>query len=315
MAIVLYVFMTDGSLLQPRFASCYSRCHRTSWPADSNGTPAWTHPSLMAARMIDLKGHAALITGSTKGVGRSIAEAYARAGADVVLHGRALNADVENLLAGCRAHGVQAEFITGDLKGPTQTVVDEVFQAALAALPKIDILVNNAGTYIDKPFLEMDETTYAQTMALNVAAPYFLTQRFARHWVARGVRGRVLMIGSINGRLAEPTHSAYDSSKGAIDAMVRSLCVSLAPYGIRVNGLAPGLVRTPLTSVIDRDARFARWMELHTPSGEVPHSDVCGGGAVYLVSDDAAHVHGQMLLIDGGMSAWQQPDMPDNWQL
>lgn len=264
--------------------------------------------------MIDLKGHAALITGSTKGVGRSIAEAFARAGADVVLHGRALNAEAQAALDACRAHGVQASFITGDLAGETEAVVDEVMSAALAALPAIDILVNNAGTYIDKPYLEMDWPTYAHTMALNVAAPYFLTQRFARHWVERHIRGRVLMIGSINGRLAEPTHTAYDSSKGAIDAMVRSLCVSLAPLGIRVNGLAPGLVRTPLTSVIDRDARFAKWMELHTPSGEVPHSDVCGGGAVYLVSDDAAHVHGQMLLVDGGMSAWQQPDMPANWR-
>jgi enoyl-[acyl-carrier-protein] reductase (NADH) len=66
--------------------------------------------------------------------------------------------------------------------------------------------------------------------------------------------------------------------------------------------------------VIDRDQRFRRWMELHTPSGEVPHSDVCGGAAVFLCSDYAEHIHGQMLLVDGGMSAWQQPDMPPGWQ-
>ena len=81
-----------------------------------------------------------------------------------------------------------------------------------------------------------------------------------------------------------------------------------------VNGLAPGLVRTPLTSILDSDPRFARWMELHTPNRQVPSSDVCGGAAVYLCSDAATHVHGQMLLIDGGMSAWQQPDMPESWQ-
>jgi glucose 1-dehydrogenase len=197
--------------------------------------------------------------------------------------------------------------------GETIPAVDELFAAAIAAMPKIDILVNNAGTYIDKPFLEMDFETYDRTMRLNVDSVYFLTQRFARRWVERDVNGRVLLIGSINGRLAEPTHSCYDTSKGAIEAMVRSLCVSLAPHNIRVNGLAPGLVRTPLTGIIDRDERFRRWMELHTPSGQVPHSDVCGSGAVYLCSDDAWHVHGQMLLIDGGMSAWQQPDMPEGW--
>lgn len=264
--------------------------------------------------MIDLRGHAALVTGSTKGVGRSIVEAMARAGADVLVHGRERNATAEEVLGVCRAAGVRAEFVTGDLSADTIPAVDGLFSQALAALPQLDILVNNAGTYIDKPYLDMDWGTYEHTMRLNVAAPYFLTQRFARHWVERQVAGRVLMIGSINGRLAEPTHTCYDSSKGAVEMMVRSLCVSLAPLGIRVNGLAPGLVRTPLTSVIERDERFRRWMELHTPNGQVPHSDVCGSGAVYLCSDDAWHVHGQMLLVDGGMSAWQQPDMTDEWR-
>lgn len=264
--------------------------------------------------MIDLQGHAALVTGSTKGVGRSIAEAFAAAGANVVLHGRQRDQNAEQVLKQCRSHGVQAEFVASDLMGETLDAVSQLFAAAIAAMPQIDILVNNAGTYMDKPFLEMDWQTYDRTMRLNVAAPYFLTQSLARHWIANSIAGRVLMIGSINGRLAEPTHSCYDTSKGAIDAMVRSLCVSLAPHNIRVNGLAPGLVRTPLTSIIDRDERFRRWMELHTPNGRVPHSDVCGSGAVYLCSDDAWHVHGQMLLVDGGMSAWQQPDMPETWQ-
>lgn len=264
--------------------------------------------------MIDLKGHSALITGSTKGVGRSIAEAFAAAGANVVLHGRSRDASAEEALGVCRGRGVRAEFVTADLMAETMPTVDRLCADALAAMPEIDILVNNAGTYIDLPFLEMDWATYDRTMRLNVAAPYFLTQRFAKYWIASNVAGRVLMIGSINGRLAEPAHSCYDTSKGAIDAMVRSLCVSLAPHNIRVNGLAPGLVRTPLTSVIDRDERFRRWMELHTPSGQVPSSDVCGSGAVYLCSDDAWHVQGQMLHVDGGMSVWQQPDMPEGWQ-
>ncbi len=263
--------------------------------------------------MIHLQGHTALITGSTKGVGRSIAAAFAAAGANVLLHGRSNNEEAQAALAACRAAGVQAEFVTGDLAQPGLPAVEALFNDALQAMPGIDILVNNAGTYIDRPYLEMDWKTFAHTHQLNVASPYFLTQRFAQHWVATGTRGRVLMIGSINGRLAEPVHTAYDSSKGAVEMMVRSLCVSLAPLGIRVNGLAPGLVRTPLTAIIDSNARFRSWMELHTPNGEVPHSDVCGSGAVYLCSDFAEHVHGQMLLVDGGMSAWQQPDMPENW--
>ncbi len=205
--------------------------------------------------MIDLRGHSALVTGSTKGVGRAIAEAFATAGAHVLLHGRARNSEVDELLASLRDRGVRADLVTGDLSSETIPAVDALVAQALDKSPDLDILVNNAGTYIDKPYLEMDWATYEHTMRLNVAAPYFLTQRLARHWVERQVAGRVLMIGSINGRLAEPVHTCYDASKGAIEMMVRSLCVSLAPLGIRVNGLAPGLVRTPLTSIIDRDPR------------------------------------------------------------
>jgi NAD(P)-dependent dehydrogenase (short-subunit alcohol dehydrogenase family) len=95
--------------------------------------------------------------------------------------------------------------------------------------------------------------------------------------------------------------------------MVRSLCVALAPLGIRVNAMAPGLVRTPLTDVLNQDARLDSWMKLHTPNGEVPGSEVCGDAAAFLLSDAATHIHGQTLLVDGGMSAWQQPDVPDNW--
>ena len=264
--------------------------------------------------MIDLKGHAALVTGSTKGVGRSIVQAFAQAGCDVVVHGRKRDQNAEEVLSYCRDWGVRAEFITGDLSGATEGAVGELFDAATAALPKIDILVNNAGTYDDVPFLEMDLPRFERTLRLNVASPFFLTQRFARHWVENKIGGRVLMIGSINGRMAEPVHSGYDTSKGAVEAMVKTLCVELAPVGIRVNGLAPGLVRTPLTSVIDENPAFKRWMELHTPNHEVPHSDVCGPGAVFMVSDAAQHVHGHMLLVDGGMSVWQQPDL-DGHQL
>jgi len=248
--------------------------------------------------MIDLKGHSALITGSTKGVGRSIAEAFASAGANVVLHGRKRDAGAEEVLANCQGRGVRAEFVTADLMAETIPTVDRLFADTLASMPDIDILVNNAGTYIDQPFLEMDWATYDRTMRLNVAAPYFLTQRFARHWVANKVAGRILMIGSINGRLAEPTHSCYDASKGAIDAMVRSLCVSLAPYGIRVNGLAPGWIRTTWAESASqywqtratRQSLRGRW---GTPQ------DVARVAA-FLASPEADFVSGQIVPINGG---------------
>jgi glucose 1-dehydrogenase len=174
----------------------------------------------------------------------------------------------------------------------------------------LDILISNAGTYREPDFLEINYDQFDRTMRLNVYSHFFLVQTFARYWVTKGIRGRVLLTGSINGRLAEPTHAAYDTSKGAIEAMVRTLCVSLAPRGIRVNGIAPGLVRTPLTGPALDQPGMMDWMQLHTPNGQVPGAEACGPAAAFLVSDQAWHIHGQMLLIDGGMSSWQQPDPP-----
>lgn len=262
----------------------------------------------------DLTGHRALVTGGTQGVGAAIAIGLAGAGADVMLVGLLDDERARQTLAAIRQAGRQAELITADLSGPPGGYVDDLIGAADRLMPGIDLLVNNAGTYIDVPFLQMDLARYESTMNLNVAAGYFLTQAFARRWVDQAVAGRVLFTGSINGLLAENDHTAYDASKGAVAALVRSLCVSLAPHNIRVNSMAPGLVHTPLTGpAIDQDS-VGDWMRLHTPNGQVPGPDACAGAAVFLLSDAAAHVHGQTLYVDGGMSTWQQPDVPDGWQ-
>lgn len=261
--------------------------------------------------MLSLQNHSAFVTGSSQGVGLAIATSLSAAQARVCLHGLQYDdqaiAAVEQVTA-LNEHLVG--FVEGDLAEPGLEPIARVFQKAIDENPEIDLLVNNAGTFRDEPFLKMDYRTFDQTMHLNVYAYFFLTQLFARHWVNHGIEGRVLLIGSINGRLAEPGHAAYDTSKGAVEMMVRTLCVSLAPYGIRVNGLAPGLFETPLTAPALADPQVRKWMEYHTPNGRVPGPEVCGEAAVYLLSDEAWHVNGQMLLVDGGMSAWQQPDPP-----
>jgi NAD(P)-dependent dehydrogenase (short-subunit alcohol dehydrogenase family) len=273
-----------------------------------------TSKSPSADNPFDLSGHRALITGGTQGVGAAIAIAIAQAGADVLLAGLRDDDPAKATLQACRSHGVTADLLTVDLSQPPSQYLDGLVRDAEKRMPGIDLLVNNAGTYIDTPFLEMDFERYQTTMHLNVTAGYFLTQAFARAWVQNEVAGRVLFTGSINGFLSEPNHTAYDTSKGALAAMVRSLCVTLAPLNIRVNAMAPGLVRTPLTDVLNQDERLDSWMRLHTPNGQVPGAEVCGGAAVFLLSAAAAHIHGQTLLVDGGMSAWQQPDVPENWR-
>lgn len=260
---------------------------------------------------MQLTGRIALVTGGTQGVGAAIAMGLAGAGARVVIHGLHDDAPAQATLDACRAAPGQAALVTADLSQDVPTAVEQLAAAADAQFGRVDLLVNNAGTYIDRPFLEMDHATYQHTMRLNVESGYFLTQRYARAWIAEGIHGRVLFTSSINALLSEPDHTAYDASKAAVGGLVRSLCVTLAPHRIRVNAVAPGLVRTPLTNrMLDADPASLRWMQWHTPNGQVPGAEVCAGAAVFLLSDAAEHIHGQTLLVDGGMSAWQQPDLP-----
>tara|TARA_R110002073_G_scaffold2229_1_gene15301 strand:+ start:754 stop:1563 length:810 start_codon:yes stop_codon:yes gene_type:complete len=261
----------------------------------------------------DLTGRRALVTGGTQGVGAAIAKSIAAAGADVLILGRDEDENAIRTRTELRELGVQAELLTADLSAPPSGYLANLMETIENTMPGIDLLINNAGTFIDTPFLEMTYERYRTTIDLNITSGYFLTQAFAKRWIENGVAGRVLFTGSINGVLAEPDHTAYDTSKGAVAAMVRSLCVSLAPHQIRVNAMAPGLVRTPLTDIVNQDTRVESWMKLHTPNGQIPSPDACGGAAVFLLSDAAEHVHGQTLLVDGGMSVWQQPDVPETW--
>ena len=133
---------------------------------------------------IDLHGHRALITGSTQGVGRAIALACAQAGADVILHGLQIDDSARRTRDECAAYGVRVEVIEGDLSGPTEDAIQNVYRRAHEHLPSIDLLVNNAGTYADVPFLEMSYESFSRTMRLNVFSYFFLTQAFARDWVS-----------------------------------------------------------------------------------------------------------------------------------
>lgn len=235
---------------------------------------------------------AALVTGSTQGIGQAIAQAMGEAGARVVYHGLDVVA------------GLDSPCLTMDLTQPDAP--ERLMEEAFALASELDILVCNAGGFFDLPFLEMTFERWEKTQALNVRAPYFLTQAFARR-LAQGKRGgSIIIVSSTNGLQAEADSTAYDISKGALVMMTRTLALNLASYNIRVNCLAPGLIRTPLTTKwLDKNTEKRAHYEKNIPMGRIGIASDCAGAAIFLASDAATYITGQVIAIDGGLTASQ----------
>lgn len=242
-----------------------------------------------------LKRHAALVTGSSKGIGLAIGLGLKAAGARVVFHGTGPRPTT-------LAKG--SDYLKADLLSPDGA--EKLFRAATKAQPKLDLLVCNAGSFFDAPFLEMKSALWDQTMQLNVKSPYFLIQAFAKRLVAQQRPGAIVIISSTNGFQAEADSTAYDTSKGALVMLTKSLALSLADYGIRVNGVAPGLIRTPLTerwisSRPDLVAHYHKKILL----GRIGAPEDCAGAVTFLCSEAASYITGQVITVDGGLTTGQ----------
>jgi len=248
-----------------------------------------------------LSGHAALITGSSRGIGQGIALAMAAAGAGLVLHGLE-EAPGDELL---RSHPYLRVDLLAD--GGVDRLIDEAF----AANPALDLLVCNVGSFFDVPFLEMSRDLWEKTMRLNVDAAYFLAQAFARRLTAAKRPGAMVITSSTNGFQAEYDSTAYDTSKGALVMMTRTIALSLAECGIRVNGLAPGFIETPLTVQSLKNAPGLReTLEKKIAFGRIGQPEDCGGAVVFLCSPAASYITGQVLVVDGGLTLGQLPRFP-----
>jgi NAD(P)-dependent dehydrogenase (short-subunit alcohol dehydrogenase family) len=235
---------------------------------------------------------AALVTGSSQGIGLAVGLALAAQGRTVVYHGH-----LPRPVSGVPA---TSPYLQADLLDPAGA--SALMDAAFAAQPALDTLVLNAGGYFDVPFLEMTRAKFDQTIGLNLAAPYFLSQEFARRLKAEGRQGCICITTSTNGFQAESDSTAYDSSKGALVMLVRTLAVSLSPMGIRVNGVAPGLIRTPLTSGwMDARPDLVAHYEKKIPLGRIGAPEDCGGAVAFLCSPAAGYITGEIIVIEGGM--------------
>lgn len=248
----------------------------------------------------DLTGRTALVTGSSQGIGRTLAEGLAAAGATVVVHGR----DAE------KAAGAASE-IAAATGRVTHSVVFDVTDAAAvdAGIGEVeqligtpDILVNNAGVQRRAPIAEFTDADWDALIQTNLSSVFHLSRRVSTGMIARG-SGKIVQIGSVQSQLARPSIAAYSATKGAIVMFTKGLCADLAPHGIQANAIAPGYFATELTKALVEDETFSAWVRGRTPAGRWGDTKDLVGALVFLSSGASDFVNGQTLFVDGGMTA------------
>lgn len=240
--------------------------------------------------MITLKGHAALVTGSTKGVGRAIAIALAEAGADVVIHGRAMSDEAGETMEQCRRHGVQVAFVAGDLSGPGEAAVNKVFTEATAAHGRIDILVNNAGVVAD----------WDKSYAIHVKALHFCSEAVKDHMAERG-SGRIVNITStcvLTGGTGIPQ---YVATKAGAYSLTRYQAKTYAPLGILVNAVMPAVIMSDMimTRYASEEEMQAHYIP-QMPVRRIGYPEDVANVVLFLCSDLSSFVNGEIIVADGG---------------
>lgn len=242
---------------------------------------------------------AVAITGSTTGIGYAIAEAFAHAGARL-----AINSHIADTAAVTRLSALtECHFIEADIS--TVAGAQGFIAAAHEKLGHLDTLVNNAGTYLDTTFDDLTEAVFERTFNLNVKGYLFAAQAFVKGLAPGQENPSIICTGSTNSLAAEKNSVIYDTSKGAVLMLVRNLAVTLAERGIRVNGIGPGIIETPLSAKGLAAPGVRPALERQIPLGRVGMPDDIGGAAVFLASPAARYITGQMLYVDGGILANQ----------
>lgn len=248
----------------------------------------------------DLTGRTALVTGSSQGIGRTLAEGLAGAGARVVVHGR----DAEKAASAASeiavATGVESRSVVFDVTDAAAVDAGMVEVEALIGIP--DILVNNAGVQRRAPIAEFAEQDWDALVQTNLSSVFHLSRRVSAGMMQRG-SGKIIQIGSVQSQLARPSIAAYAATKGAIVMFTKGLCADLGPHGIQANAIAPGYFATDLTRALVDDEKFSAWVRGRTPAGRWGSTRELVGAVVFLASSASDFVNGQTLFVDGGMTA------------
>jgi 3-oxoacyl-[acyl-carrier protein] reductase len=248
--------------------------------------------------MFDLTDKVALVTGSSRGLGRAIALAFARQGADVGVNYRGNAEAAAAVVTEIRAMGRGAIAIQGDTSGGREAC-EAIVKAALDEFGKIDILVNNAGITRDNLMMRMDEEEWQSVIETNLSGPFWMTRAIARPML-KARAGRIINMSSVAGRMGNVGQANYASAKAGLIGLTKSVARELASRGITCNAIAPGLIETELTADIPQAARD--FVINSTPLGYVGSVEDVAAAAVYFASEEARYITGQVLGVDGGMA-------------
>ena len=243
-----------------------------------------------------LDGKRALVTGGSSGIGLGGVMALAEAGAHVVIAARRLD-KVEAVAREVRDAGFSAEGISLDVGA-----LDKV-EETLSQLEPFDILFNNAGTNEPKPYLEVDQENFDRITDLDLKSAFFVAQFVAKGMVKAGIRGSIIHTSSQMGHVGGIDRAVYCGAKWGIEGVTRASAIELAPYGIRVNTIAPTFIRTPMTQSTFDNPERVKWLEEKIKLGRVGEIEDIMGAVLFLASDASALVTGTSLLIDGGWTA------------
>jgi NAD(P)-dependent dehydrogenase (short-subunit alcohol dehydrogenase family) len=246
-----------------------------------------------------LAGQTALVTGSTRGIGRTIAEWLAREGANIVVSGRERDA-VEQSATAMRALGVEAWAVPADLAHVSEA--HRLAEATLRLVPRLNILVNNAGMSIRGHVWEVSDAEWEEQVNVNFRSPFVLAQHAARHMIARGDGGRIVNISTIGAHAVHRDAAVYDSAKGAVEVMTRSFAYELAPYGIRVNCVIPGAI-AERPGAPPRPEMWAGALR-NIPSGRLGRAEDIAAAVRFFCLSETEFTTGQSLLVDGGHSLY-----------
>ncbi|MGR3296277.1 MAG: SDR family NAD(P)-dependent oxidoreductase [Candidatus Bathyanammoxibius sp.] len=252
----------------------------------------------MCMELFELRGQVALVTGASKGLGRSMSMALAEAGADIVMvaRGPVKLAEAEKEVADM---GVRTLAIAADVTVAED--VEKMVGKAIAKFGKIDILVNNVGTYIGKPIVESTTEEWLDMINTNLTTTYLCCRTVGKHMIERK-RGKVVNMAAAIGALGARNASAYCASKGGVIQLTRALAVEWAKYGITVNAIAPGTMETEITKKMLEDPKVRKAVEGKIPMKRIGYPSDLAGAVIFLSASGSDYITGQTMFVDGGFS-------------